>query len=148
MTVRRMFRASELFPRGLALFLLATAFAKLFKPVMLCGPDPFESANMLMMPVEFFSGIWLWLPGAGRRRAALLITVLMPVAAVYLIHMHLEGHDVAACGCFGPLRVPLGIHLAVQAAVCAAATMTFLRERARARSDSPDGPRRLRQLFR
>jgi hypothetical protein len=140
-------RLAEAVPRGLALFLLASALAKPFKPPTLCGPDPFGLPNLLMFLVEIPTAICLWRPGAGRRRAALFVALLMPAAAAYLIRMEALGKDVAGCGCFGPVRLPLGMHLLVQALVCAAAALTLLRERGRARGDA-HSVRRLLHIFR
>lgn len=144
-------RLHDAVPRALGLFLLACAIAKLFKPITLCE-DPFETANMLMIPVEFFCGILLWLPGAGRRRAALLVAFLMPGAAIYLAYMHHRGFDVRSCGCFGPVRLSFPTHLVVLAVLCAVSTAVFLREKRRQREDAEArdarSVHRLRRLFR
>lgn len=126
-------RLPEAVPIGLALFLLATALGKAFVPNYLCGPNRFAAANALMFPVELSCAVLLRRPGAGRRFAALLMTLLMPGTAAFLTLAHLRGYDVRSCGCFGPVELPYPAHIVVCAAVCAASALVLLREEGRAR---------------
>lgn len=126
-------RLPEAVPIALALFLLATGVAKTFKPNYLCaGGDRFGAANALMLPVEIGCAALLRRSGHGRRFAALLLTLLMPGAAAFLAFAHIRGYDVRTCGCFGPVEMPFWAHMAVCAAVTAAAAAVLLREEGRA----------------
>lgn len=138
-------------PVALGIFLLLIALAKVPMHPM-CGPDPWENANGVMILVELVCGTMLLHPRLGRRVAALFWAALMPFVAVFLVHMHHRGFDVEGCGCFGPVRLGLGTHLAVIAGLCAIAAAVFLREETRV-SDLAYGPERgdpraLRRLVR
>lgn len=147
----RIRRLPEVVPISFGVLALVSAVLKPLSMPM-CGPDPFEVGNGLMMLVEFISGPMFLRPSMGRRMAALLWALLMPAAALYLTYMHHRGFDVRSCGCFGPVKLEFTTHLAVIGVLCAVATLVFLREETRAqdRAYGPDvgDPRARRRLVR
>ena len=146
----RIRRLPEAVPISLGVFLFLTALLK-GGSVPLCE-NPFETVNALMFPVEIVCGMMLLRPRWGRRAAALVWALLMPVAALYLAHMRHQGFDTRSCGCFGPVKLEFATHLLVLALLCGIAVAIFLREETRA-LDRRHGPeagdaRALRRLVR
>jgi hypothetical protein len=135
----RIRRLPGVVPVALGLFLLLIALLKIPMMSALCGPDPWEDANGIMIVVELACGVMFLRPQLGRRVAALFWAALMPWVAAFLVYMHHRGFDVEGCGCFGPVRLGLGTHFAVIAGLFAIAAAVFLREETRV-SDRAYGP--------
>lgn len=128
----------RLLPCALSLFFAWTAILKLWRGGHLCF-DPWAPANTVMTPVELLLGWCFWVESK-RRFAALLSTSTMLGAEALLTWAHLNGYDVAGCGCFGPVRMPYGAHMTVIGAlVLLSMTTLFAR-----RPDPPPPPPRMR----
>jgi hypothetical protein len=65
-----------------------------------------------MIPLEFGLAWLLWVKSR-REFGALLGCAAMLGAAGLLTWAHLSGRDVRTCGCFGPIEMSYGAHMAV-----------------------------------
>lgn len=114
MTLRFPWRIERLpgaIPTSAGSVFLISAVLKLNKPGYLCF-DPWVPANTAMIPLEFVLAFLLWKKDR-REFGALLGCATMAGATAVLAWAHAAGLDVRACGCFGAIRMPYGIHLAV-----------------------------------
>jgi hypothetical protein len=111
-------------PNALAITFLTSAVMKLFSGGYLCGPDPWAGANYSMIPLEFAVAIMLWQP-KWREFGSLLGSSAMAGAAALLTWAHLTGRDVSRCGCFGPIEMPYGAHMAVIVVLFALCALTL-----------------------
>ncbi len=91
---------------------LASALLKLVTPPNGCGPSPWEPANSSMLAIELPMGLLIASKGH-RSLGALLGCGTMVGAALFLSAGHYLGWDVHRCGCFGPIEMSYGAHLAV-----------------------------------
>ena len=125
-------------PRFLALFFTGAAVLKLWRGGSLCF-DPWAPANAIMTPVELLLGWYLW---SERRRefGALLAATTMIGVGALLTWAHLNGRDVAGCGCFGPIRMSYAAHLSLIGVLTALSLATLVSEEAPA----PPRPVRMR----
>lgn len=114
-------------PYALSLFFTATAVLKLWRGGYACF-DPWAPVNGAMIPVELLLG-WCLCTESRRSFGTLLATATMTGAAALLTWAHLRGIDAAGCGCFGPIRLPYGAHLAVIAALMLLSLVTLLAPR-------------------
>ena len=127
------------------LVFVISAVLKPFAGNYLCGEDPWEAANLVMWPAEVWMAWSLLVPGegsirgllAGRRRrlASLFGAPLMFGAMGVLTFLHFFGHywnlkaaDVSACGCFGPVLLPYGLHMVILGLTVACLGAVFLHE--------------------
>jgi hypothetical protein len=100
-------------PATLAIIFFLSAILKLLAFGFLCGgPNPWEGANMGMLPLEIAVAVMLGRPQF-REFGALLGGSAMAGAAALLTWAHWTGRDVRGCGCFGPIEMSYGVHMAV-----------------------------------
>ncbi len=150
--IRRLPRWVGAFP---GLVFATSAVLKMFPGGTLCT-SPWEAANVVMWPVEVLLAIVLLAkPGADgagvttprrRRLAGLFGALLLSGAAALLTLLHflgprwnLEGSDVSACGCFGPVRLPYGVHMLLLGGMIACLGAVFLHEERVLRERAGDG---------
>jgi hypothetical protein len=127
---------------------LIFAISALLKPLSsnkLCGFDPWGLANAVMMPAEILLAWFLLSTRKGlvdasvvanrRRLAALFGALLMAGAMALLTFLHfwgplwnMAGADISGCGCFGPIELPYGVHMAVLGGMVACLVAVFLHE--------------------
>ena len=122
--------------RGTGVVFILIALAKLLKPPMLCGPDPWLSINVALFPVEIGLGWAMLHPGRGRRIGALLGASVAAGGALILSIVHFSGGSVRGCGCFGPIELPYGLHMLVCSVLFAACVFAIRTEHDRLRSEA------------
>ena len=125
-------RLPRWFPVVLGAVLLLLAALKLFTPNYLCaGPRLFGRINVIMFLLEIAAGYLLIRAPMLRREVAAVMGAVLIGAAIFLTRVHLRGHDVKGCDCFGPIEVPYAWHLVIIAILASACAIVFLHEEMR-----------------
>jgi len=111
-------------PSAVAITFFTSAVLKVFSGGYLCGPNPWEGANLAMIPLELAVAVMLGRPKM-REFGALLGGAAMAGAGALLTWAHLTGRDVRRCGCFGPIEMSYGVHMAVIAVLFVLCALTL-----------------------
>ena len=111
-------------PFTLAILFLSSALMKLLAGGFLCGPNPWEGANYGMTVLELAVALMMGRPRM-REFGALLGAAAMAGAGAVLTWAHLMGRDVRGCGCFGPIEMSYGTHMAVIAVLFGLCVLTM-----------------------